>query len=241
MKIAVLTTQTPHHVYFVRELQNAVGTVTVFCETQNIEPGFAIHHSFEILRDDFEVQQWFHGDYPKFSNYAKVHTFPSMNENNAIASLKTEAPDVVLVFGTGFLKKQVIQACPRNLFNLHGGDPENYRGLDSHLWAIYHKDFSKLMTTLHRLDAELDTGNIVMQGHVALSKGMKLYQLRAANTKLCVDLSISVIDMCARRGDAISHLQKQKGRYYSFMPSQLKSICVKNFETYTKCDRSYDT
>lgn len=241
MKIAVLTTHTPHHVYFVRELQNIFGSVTVFCETQSVGPEFATHHSFEIMRDQFELQHWFQGHRPNFSDYARVYSFFSMNETDAIVALETEAPDLVLVFGTGFLKQQVIKACPKNLFNLHGGDPENYRGLDSHLWSIYHKDFSKLVTTLHRLDSGLDTGNIVMQGHVPLFQGMKLHQLRAANTQLCVDLSISAIDMCARHGDVISHVQKQKGRYYSFMPSQLKSICVKNFEIYTKYDRRYDT
>ena len=147
-------------------------------------------------------------------------------------ALKKENPDMVLVFGTGLLKEHLIRVCPNNTYNLHGGDPESYRGLDSHLWAIYHRDFSSLVTTLHRLDTSLDTGDIILQGQIPLTQGMGLYMLRAVNTQLCVQLAVATIDMCSRYGNVVSRRQRQAGRYYSSMPSTLKSICCKNFEKY---------
>lgn len=240
MKIAVLTTETPHHIYFVRELQNIFEGVTVFSETQNQMSIFETHHSFEGLRDEHEWNEWFSGRKTEFSEYVKLYSFSSMNEESAIKALKKENADVVFVFGTGLLKQGVIRACPNNLFNLHGGDPESYRGLDSHLWAIYHRDFSSLVTTLHRLDANFDTGDIVLQGQIPLTQGMGLHNLRAANTQLCVRLAIAAIDMCSRFGNVVSRQQRQVGRYYSFMPRQLKSICCKNFEKYIKSEFEYE-
>ena len=105
-----------------------------------------------------------------------------MNDASAIASLEKESVDIVIVFGTGVLKPPLIEICTQRIFNLHGADPENYRGLDTHLWAIYHKDFSGLITTLHHLDTGLDTGDIVLQSAIPIHQKIKLHELRAANT-----------------------------------------------------------
>jgi len=240
MKVAVLTTETPHHIYFVRELQKIFGGIIVFSETLSLKAAFDTSHSFEGLRDDFEWNEWFNGRKTGFSEYAKVYSFSSMNEENAIQALKKENPDMVLVFGTGLLKEHLIGVCPNNIYNLHGGDPESYRGLDSHLWAIYHQDFSSLVATLHKLEASLDTGDIVLQAQIPLSQGMGLHMLRAANTQSCVQLAVATIDMCSRYGNVVSRRQRQVGRYYSFMPSTLKSICCKNFEKYIKSEFKHE-
>ena len=58
----------------------------------------------------------------------------------------------------------MISIFENKIFNLHGGDPEKYRGLDSHYWSIYHNDFKSLITTLHKVRPILDTGEIVLQG-----------------------------------------------------------------------------
>ena len=38
-----------------------------------------------------------------------------------------------------------------------------YRGLDSDLWAIYHRDYKNIGVTIHMVDSELDTGEILYQ------------------------------------------------------------------------------
>ena len=235
MKIAVLTTETPHHTYFVKALKEIFIDITVYCETRyNTPPPFKTEHSFEVKRDIYECQRWFGNEKTKISEITSVKEFTSMNDASAIASLEKESVDIVIVFGTGVLKPPLIEICSQRIFNLHGADPENYRGLDTHLWAIYHKDFGGLITTLHHLDTGLDTGDIVLQGAIPLHHKMKLHELRAANTEVCVKLTISVIDMMNRFGEVTSRSQYNKGRYYSAMPAELKDTCQKRFETYTK-------
>ena len=46
------------------------------------------------------------------------------------------------------------------IFNLHGGNPEEFRGLDSHYWSIYHNNFN-LYSCLHKLSYKLDDGDII--------------------------------------------------------------------------------
>ena len=234
MKIAVLTTETPHHTYFVKALKELFSDITVYCETKNnVTPLFKTDHSFEVKRDIYECQRWFRNEETKISEITSVNEFTSMNDASAIASLEKESVDIVIVFGTGVLKPPLIEICSQRIFNLHGADPEKYRGLDTHLWAIYHKDFSGLITTLHHLDKGLDTGDIVLQGAIPLHHKIKLHELRAANTEVCVKLTLTVIDMMNRFGEVTSRSQYKKGRYYSAMPSELKGICQKRFETYT--------
>ena len=235
MKIAILTTETPHHAYFVKALKNIFSDITVYCETKsNTPPPFKTDHSFEVKRDIYECQRWFGNEQTKISEITSVNEFTSMNDASAIASLEKESVDIVIVFGTGVLKPPLIEICSQRIFNLHGADPEKYRGLDTHLWAIYHKDFGGLITTLHHLDTGLDTGDIVLQGAIPLHHKMKLHELRAANTEVCVRLTTAVIDMMNRYGEVTSRSQYNKGRYYSAMPSELKGICQKRFETYIK-------
>lgn len=234
MKISILTTDTIHHSFFVRELMACYGDVMVFCQsTTAVKPLFQTYNNFESERDRYESKSWF-GDSPiKISDIAPIQFYPSLNCDTAVKSLRDYNADIIIVFGTDVLQPAVISVNPSRIFNLHGGDPEFYRGLDTHLWAIYHNDFNNLITTLHRLDARLDNGDIVVQCKIPISKGMPIYALRRANTEVCVTLSMSVIDMIQRNGDVISRAQRTKGRYYSSMPTELKNICQRQFESYT--------
>ena len=235
MKIGILTTQTPHHAFFVREIQSTFGDVVAFCETRNAsQPPFTIHHPFEDDREEYEWNRWFGGDVTAIADLVPTRQILTMNEPEAVTSLEHEKAEVVLVFGTGILKPQVIATNPNRIFNLHGGDPESYRGLDTHLWAIFHREFSGLVTTLHRLDAGVDTGDIIVQGSLPLHAEMQIHQLRAANTEVCVRLAVAAIDMIARHGDVTSRPQRAVGRYYSAMPADLKSVCQSRFNAHIK-------
>ena len=235
MKVVILTTQTPHHAFFVRELQSTFGEVVAFCETRNAsKPLFNVHHPFEDERERYEWNRWFGGEETAIADLVPTRQVLTMNEPGAVASLENEKADVLLVFGTGILKPNVIATNPSRIFNLHGGDPECYRGLDTHLWAIFHRDFSGLVTTLHRLDAGVDTGDIIAQGSLPLNSGMQIHELRAANTEVCVRLAGVALDMIARHGDVTSRPQREVGRYYSAMPAELKAVCQSRFNAHIK-------
>ena len=119
------------------------------------------------------------------------------------------------------------------MINLHGGDPESYRGLDSHMWAIYHKEFHELITTIHRVNPTLDDGDYLFKLPVILKPNMPITHLRKSNTETCLNLALMALDSYKRFGKFFSNKQKTKGKYYSFIPSELKSICIPIFENYT--------
>lgn len=234
MNIVILTTQTPHHAYFVRRLAARFKIGRVFIETRRASAQFETMHSFETKRDSYERDAWFAGSDLSIADLAEIEIVENINDAEAVASLRTAAPDIILVFGTGKLHAEVINVVPEKIFNLHGGDPQRYRGLDTHLWAIYHKDFGGLVTTLHILNAKLDDGDIVSMGTLPVSRDMPLYALRKVNTEVCVNLVERALESLKSSGRLDTRAQVKPGRYYSFMPSVLKNICVRNFERHTQ-------
>lgn len=231
MKVSVLTTDTPHHAYFVKRVSECGVRLQVVEELRHLSPPFDVAHGFEVRRDDYEYDLWFAGRRSGLGDYADIRRVDSINDPETAAMIREYKPDLVIVFGTSRLAEAVIAAAD-TVLNLHGGDPEQYRGMDSHLWAIYHRDFDNLLTCLHVVNRDLDDGAIVSIRPVALARGMKLHQLRASNTETAWRLSHDAIREFAETGRVMSRPQRMRGRYYSFMPSVLKAQCERRFDAY---------
>ena len=234
MKIVILTTQTYHHAYFVEQIHKEYPIHSVLVETRSIKPPFNTHHPFEDVRDKYESDTWFCGRGMQISSLAKTIFVGSINDASAVAFLKESAPDVVIAFGTRKILPSLLKTCPTGMINLHGGDPEYYRGLDCQLWAIYHDDYGGLIVTLHTINEVLDDGDIILQKAIVFNPETEIYMLRKLTTEICVEMTISAMDMYKRFKNFIARPQRRLGRYYSFMPSELKTICIKKFENYLK-------
>lgn len=167
-----------------------------------------------------------------FEEYAQVSVFDNINEPKAISRVKAISPDVIIVVGTRKLSKIFLQASNCLIVNLHGGDPCKYRGLDSHFWAMYHKDFDSFDICLHHVTAELDSGDIIQKEKMDINASSKIEHLRLINTECAVKMTINFMnDLCAKR-KLKNNPQERKGRYYSFMPSCLKEIAINNFNRF---------
>ena len=233
MKIVILTTDTTHHLYFAWKIASLYPLTAVFFETKKHEPPFAVTHPFEQERDAYEREHLLVGFRGGWNDLAEIRSVRNMNDAGSVSLLGGFSPEAILVFGTGKLVPAVFECASLVALNLHGGNTEEYRGLDTHLWAIYHEDFDNLITTLHHLDATLDTGDIVCQSNLVFPRNARLHELRAVNTKVCTDLSLSALATLAATGSLPRRKQLRRGRYYSYMPAVLKDICVKKFERYT--------
>lgn len=234
LRIAILTTQTGHHAHFVREIAARFEPVIVFEESREISAEFETHHPFEDEQDEVEAAAWFDGKTASLSDFAPVTTFEDVNDPACRGALEEFNPDAIIAFGTGRLSEPLLQVKPDRFLNFQGAKPEDYCGLDTDLWCIYHRDFDSLITTLHRVETETDRSGVVLSAAIPLHHGMKLAELRMANTELCITLAIGALEMLMSFGQFISRPQNYYGRFYSFMPTVLKEVCVKRFEQHTK-------
>lgn len=237
MRLVVLTTDTLHHTWFVQAVRPFCFELSVISERRSVTPPYATGHGFEQERDAYERDRWFGGRDVGIDTVADVMWCEDINDGAVLRHLTAFRPDLVVSFGTGLIREPLIGALREPLLNLHGGDPERYRGLDTHLWAIWHRDFDGLVTTLHTVAPELDTGDIVAQASIPLTSDMRLAELRAANSEVCLDLVVATMGNCERLGKLLCRRQTRRGRYYSFMPADLKTVCKKRFETHTRKSR----
>ena len=234
MRLVILTTETLHHCYFVREVTASNPVDLVVIERNRPIAPFDTHHAFEDQRDAHERATWFGGGRASIEEFAETLEVKSANDPNAIDRLRRVQPEVIVVFGTARLSRAVIEICPHGIVNLHGGDPEHYRGLDSRLWAIYHGEYEQLQVTLHRVNERLDDGEIVVQRPLPLRRGMGIHELRRVSTEVCVDVVRTALGQWGGDGGFTSSPQRRPGRYYSFMPAVLKELCRSKFEAYTR-------
>jgi len=234
MKTVLLTTETLHHAYFVREVNKRYPFELVIIQRNTFKAPFDTSHSFETERDEYERKELFKGKDVMVQDFAPVLKVNSINEDHTVERLKEVNPDIIIVFGTDKIAAHVLEAFPNRFINLHGGDPEYYRGLDSHLWAIYHNDFEGLAATIHVMNDELDDGEILQMLPINIQAVENISQLRRYNTDVCIELTLNILNQLEQGQGMDAAEQSQKGRYYSFMPSALKDICVKNFERYKR-------
>ena len=100
MKILILTTDTPHHTYFVSKLTSKYKNTFIIGEKKRIKFPFKTIHPFEKKRDKYEIKSWF-----KNKNYQlkKIKNVSFIRDINLLTSTKLKKLkfNVIFVFGTG--------------------------------------------------------------------------------------------------------------------------------------------
>jgi methionyl-tRNA formyltransferase len=226
LRVLVLTTQTPHHAHFIRELVLAGYQVLAVLESQ---PGSLSRLSeFESAQMDYEESRWFSNGTPRISEVAETLMVERIGDlTHHVHTLRNF--EVAISFGTGWIKPPALSVLPDHRWNLHGGDPQRYRGLDSHQWAVYHHDPTALVTTLHTLTPQLDDGLIVGGTLLDTSAALELHQLRAVNTEAAGSLARGALCTLEAVGSVPNFPQAPGARYYSKMPDEILRVTTERY------------
>lgn len=91
----------------------------------------------------------------------------SANSGASEALLKEHRPDVVIVNGTRILRPNILQATDASFINTHQGITPLYRGAHGAYWSLFQNDREHCGTTIHLIDAGIDTGDIIGQAAIA--------------------------------------------------------------------------
>ena len=224
--ILLLTTKTIHHFFFINQISKFCNLSIIF-ELKPYQPKFKTNNYFEKKQNNYEKKRWFKNE-DQIKSYKNLEflNVNNINSNKIIDYIKIKKPDIIFSFGISRLKKKYLNKIKKKIYNFHGGDTSFYRGLDSHLWSLYHNDIRGLKVTLHEVKDKLDTGNVILKEKLKINNLEKLYQLRSINTELCVKLAKKMIKNPKIKNQTL----KEIGRYYSFMPAVLKETIEKKFK-----------
>lgn len=97
----------------------------------------------------------------------KVIETSSINSEEVVRLLHNCGPSLVVVSGTSVLGPKVLEVLDSvPVINLHCGITPRYRGAHGAFWAIVNGDWENVGSTVHFVDAGIDSGGIILQGQV---------------------------------------------------------------------------
>lgn len=224
----------PHYHYFTRGLAEHINIDHIICTPALHAPSrFQGAHWIDEAAEETVQARGHLDDWPGYEAFAPVTYVQNPNEPAAADALGRPGCDVLVEVGTTILKPHIL-AIPRvAAFNVHGGNTEDYRGYDSRLWAIYHRDFANVLTTLHLLDAHVDTGPIVSQTAITLTHDTAITDLALLAMDGALDMTVSALLGLQKRGRLTVRDQLRRGRYYTWMPAVLKDEAVRLFDAHS--------
>ncbi|MDX8439820.1 formyl transferase [Mesorhizobium australafricanum] len=119
-----------------------------------------------------------------------VHV-PSANGPECLKEIANIKPGVVLLAGCRLLSKDMLAGMPCPVLNYHAGIAPKYRGMNGGYWALASGDAQNFGTTVHLVDAGVDTGGVLKQARGKPKTGDTIasYALRQAafSRDICVE------------------------------------------------------
>jgi hypothetical protein len=94
----------------------------------------------------------------------------SINSNSFHNILLKKNWSNVILCGSRIVSKKTLDIAKCKFINIHAGITPFYRGVHGLYWALYNREFNRAGVTLHYVDTGIDTGNIISQELVNISK-----------------------------------------------------------------------
>lgn len=103
----------------------------------------------------------------EFKNWGPFISTPKINHPKVIDYLERIKPDVIFSHCIHqFFGKKLRNAAPHGVFLWHVGLTPEYKGLYAPFWTMHNADFQNFGYSLFRLNDEIDSGEIFVQGRI---------------------------------------------------------------------------
>ena len=137
-------------------------------------------------------------------------------------------PKLIVVYSTSILKKELINAFPKRIINLHAGLSPYYRGSGTNFYPFYDKRLDCVGMTVHYIDAGIDSGEIVLQGRPELEAGDNTHSVGCKCVLVGVELMKKVVEHWLEFGECRSRKQaKVEGSLHlmkDFSEEKIKAV-----------------
>ncbi|ESY08247.1 formyl transferase [Mesorhizobium sp. LNJC399B00] len=128
----------------------------------------------------------------------KIIHVSSANAADCLQAIADIRPGVVLLAGCRLLSRQTLAQMPCPVLNYHAGIAPKYRGMNGGYWALACGDLQNFGTTVHLVDAGVDTGGVLKQARGKPEPGdtISSYALRQAafSRDICVEAVRGALD-----------------------------------------------
>ena len=170
------------------------------------------------------------------SNPSQCQYFDIKNINSTeFTKLINEIGEIkrIIMTGANFLRKKQYMEVSKKVktrLNIHMGDPNLFRGLDSNLWAMLENKKNYPVVTLHHANLNLDSGDIIFQ-----KKSKKTFEemtlqefiiFEIEASKICLQKAIEINEKTSVESEF-----KNKGVYKSAMKTSEKRLAFYNLKS----------
>jgi methionyl-tRNA formyltransferase len=223
MRAILLGNDTMHRRYIINQLIDAGININACVFQENIlNPNFELRPNWAAKEEETLRKLFLENGSLDISRVKQVLYVKNWNDLSHQLQMEINLADFIIVSGAGWIKGSFLKAIKDKSLNVHLGIAEEYRGLDTNLWAWYHSDYENIGITIHQLDYTLDTGGIYFSERLPVSTNMRLWNLRYFETITAVNL-IKKAYKLHKNGNLVSRSQTKIGRYYSHMPAVIKN------------------
>ena len=152
--------------------------------------------------------------YEKFST--NTFYFDSVRSKELIQTVQDQAVDLLILGESGIIKEELINSVRIGTINAHPGILPYYRGLDPSLWAIFNDDNDKIGSTLHWVDAGIDTGRIIAKKKYDFQGRENILNIEPRIMKDCVSLISDFVEKKSTVSPQNYAVQDNTKSFYTF-------------------------
>ncbi len=201
-KIALITGPGLNHRYFVNRLNREFPIECVFIEEvtyPNFNSSSPKHREawewFFRRRKEYEQKTFTPSESWTRKNQPRVIPVPTgqLNSRDTLLTLQTQQPELIILFGSSLIGGEIMDQFPNRILNLHIGLSGQYRGSSCNFWPIYDGRLDCLGATVLKINAGIDTGEILAQGTIAIEGSDTEQSLMGKSLILGLDLTIQVV------------------------------------------------
>lgn len=166
-RVIIITGNSKRHDYYVECVERELDVIQVYAETKfNYVDAFAKSAFADAVANHFSLrdkseQSYFGNAAPK----SPIKTLPrgGANKPEVVEEIIALQADFVLLFGSGIIKKPILEAYQNRVINLHLGLSPYYRGSGTNFWPLVDGKPECVGATLHLAVLKVDAGGILHQ------------------------------------------------------------------------------
>jgi methionyl-tRNA formyltransferase len=128
-------------------------------------------------------------------NQPRIISIPSaqLNSSATLKILEAEQPEIIILFGSSLVGREIMSRFPSQILNLHIGISGQYRGSSCNFWPIYDERLDCLGATVLTINEGIDTGQILAQATIEIEENDTEQNLMGKTLILGTELTIQVV------------------------------------------------
>lgn len=226
LRVAVLCSDEPHHRYLVSLLGGRFDLVAVVVEPGAArirrlrergrwrDYGWALYHHVRRRLLGLSGFRRAYFALPPGASAPAGREVASINDPLVPEVVSEARPDVTVVIGTSIIRDEVLRRLGPAVLNVHGGCLPDYRGNHCFFFALYDGAFDRIGSTIHFVDAGVDTGDLVARIHPPLRPGDSAEALYCRAEKLAIHHLADLLERYGRTGTLPRAPQPRSGRTF---------------------------